>query len=79
MIPPKFKSYCQSIGIILLPEDLRYLTEALRLIPFCDHRSVLKRYSDEWLHGQQDCEDNCKAVNVGRRRANIWLRKRGEE
>jgi hypothetical protein len=76
MIPIKFEPYCQSIGIVLLQEDLRYITEALRHIARNEHRSVLKRYTEEWVIGVSECNDRCKEVNAGRYRANIWLRER---
>lgn len=70
----KFTQYCQANNIQLLRDDKKYLVTMLRNIPENPRKSLLKRFCDEWLLGFELEENVLLKQNMGRFRANSWLR-----
>lgn len=69
-----FKAYCEQRGIELLREDMRFVRDILSRIPKSTHKSILRRYTCEWLGAFNKCDDILRKQNEGRREANTWLR-----
>ena len=80
LIPCRFLPHCESRGIKLLAEDIKFLEKYLRKVPLDLRRGVLTAYLDEFELGQglvcKDAPDVLKQ-NKGRFRANVWLRTEG--
>lgn len=75
MIPPKFRPYCEALGIKLLPGDIRFIEKCLPIIHQDDRRNVLKCYCDIWASEIKEAQN----ANLGRFKANTYLRNRVEE
>lgn len=75
MIPPKFRPYCESRGIEILPDDIRFIEKCLPKIHQDDRRNVLKRYCDIWAFEIKEAQN----ANLGRLQANTYLRNTVEE
>jgi hypothetical protein len=69
-----FQTYAQLKGIELLRDDVKFIKAALAKVPYNSRRSVLERFSEQWLLGMAKCDIVYRRQNLGRRRANIWLR-----
>jgi len=75
LIPPKFIPYCESRGIKLLKDDIRFIEKQLLKYPCELHRSILSDYLFEFELGSGFDENESLALrmNRGRFRANTWL------
>ena len=69
-----FKPYCERNGVHLLRDDLRYIATQLRVIPPDRHRYVMRDYYNIWMQGMADAKIKASAQNIGRNKANTWLR-----
>ena len=74
-----FKSYCIDHNIQLLKDDFKFIEHELMKIEKNLHRSVLKSYTDEWLSELEKEENSQQKQNLGRRKANTWLREYCDE
>lgn len=69
-----FRLFCEQQGIELLREDIGFIRDMLSRIPKVTHKSILNRYTCEWLGAFNKCDDMLRKQNEGRREANTWLR-----
>jgi hypothetical protein len=69
-----FQLYAKQKGIKLLKDDVIFIKECLAKMPYNLRRSVLERYSEEWLKGMGRSDIVSLRMNLGRRRANTYLR-----
>ena len=70
----KFTQFCQANNIQLLRDDKKYLVAILSGTNDNLRKSLLKRYCYEWLLGIELEENVLLKQNMGRFRANSWLR-----
>ena len=68
-----FKDYCVKNNIQLLKDDFKFLERELVKITQNEHRTILKAYTDLWLHEVKKSDNDSLAQNLGRRIANKWL------
>lgn len=68
-----FKDYCVKNNIQLLKDDFKFIEKELIKIPANEHRTILKAYTDLWLHEVKKEENSSLAQNLARRTANKWL------
>ena len=68
-----FLDYCATKGINLLKEDIRFIEKLVRMFPADRHKSIMKRYCDEWELGLAECENASQRENFARRKANLYL------
>ena len=68
-----FKDYCLANNIQLLRDDIKFISKILIKIPNNEHRSVLKEYTDLWLHSLKKTEKSSQNQNLARKTANTWL------
>lgn len=68
-----FKDYCVKNNIQLLKDDFKFLERELVKIPQNEHRTILKAYTDLWLHEVKKEGNASQAQNLARRIANKWL------
>lgn len=69
-----FQSHCESLGIKLLRDDIRYIKHQLLQIPQQLHKPTLKKYADIYLEGIASCDSVIRKQNAGRFLANSYLR-----
>ncbi len=69
-----FKPFCESNGVHLMREDLKFIEKMLYKIPEERRKRVMKDYYNEWMSGIGSCEIASQKQNLGRRRANNYLR-----
>lgn len=69
----KFTEYCAANNIELLREDMRFIRSKLHGLTHNQIKRVLKRYTEEWLLGYSEEENEPMKQNSGRYRANFWL------
>jgi hypothetical protein len=74
ILPPKFIPYCESQGIKILPDDIRFIEKQLRRWPSERHRSILSDYLKEFELGSRVDGSDAVRCNRGRFVANCWLR-----
>lgn len=74
----KFPEYvaklCAENKIEFIKGDLEFLHKNLTYIPFDLRRITIHQYIDAWSNAMSECDNPIKAMNVGRRAANIYLR-----
>jgi len=76
-LPPRFLSYCESLGIKLLAGDVKFIEKILLKVPSRHHTDVLRQYIKEFEQGAGVVDINAPNVlkmNRGRFAANTWLR-----
>jgi hypothetical protein len=73
-----FTEYCKQNNIQLLPDDLKFIRQALKPIPKPHQKAVVRRYVDIWVMTMAECKDALRASNEGRRAANEWLREKND-
>lgn len=69
----RFKDYCYRNNIQLLKDDIKFLERELIKINPNEHRTILKEYSDLWLHTLKKGEKSSQNQNLARKTANNWL------
>jgi len=70
----KFRAHVLNIGYGLLREDYAFIEKHLQNTPQNEQRLILRRYLDEWVHGMGETEKTHQKQNLGRFRANSFLR-----
>lgn len=65
---------CEENDVEFIHGDLEYLHKSLMRIPYDLRRPVIHQYIDVWSTAMAECEQPIKAMNVGRRAANTYLR-----
>lgn len=70
-----FVEYCKEKGISPLRDDLRFIKRLLLFVPDNQRRAFLSAYVEEWLLGMGESTIDAQKMNLGRRRANLWLLK----
>ena len=74
----KFPDYmahlCAPHQIELLDFDLKGIGKLIQQIPYDLRRDVMSQYVDVWARAMSECDKPIRAMNVGRRAANIYLR-----
>lgn len=68
-----FIEYCESKNIHLLRDDIRFIRFVLKKLPADRHKSIMRRYCDEWCKGMDECENAIQKENQGRNRANKYI------
>lgn len=68
-----FIEYCESKNIHLLRDDIRFIRYVLKKLSADRHKSIMRRYCEEWCKGMDECENIAQRDNLGRRRANLYL------
>jgi len=71
-----FQEFAKHKGIHLLKDDIEFIKQCLNKIPYNARRSILERYSFEWLKGIGSSDIVYQRQNLGRRRANNFLREK---
>jgi hypothetical protein len=66
--------YCKTKGIEILPDDMRFIEQMLKDIPDDLHKSIMRDFIEEWCDGMGRDAMSLLKQNLGRRKANIWLR-----
>ena len=56
-------------------DDLRFIKRLLLFVPDNQRRAFLSAYVEEWLLGMGESTIDAQKMNLGRRRANLWLLK----
>ena len=69
-----FREYCESRGLDILRDDLKFIRVCLRMMPKNYRKSLLLLYVDKWLLGTAGEENVHLKQNSGRLAANSWLR-----
>jgi len=69
-----FEEHCKQNNIQLLRDDIQYIKRMLQRIAPNARKRVMRGYLDEWVLGRDQCENAIQAQNMGRRRANTYLR-----
>lgn len=70
-----FTDHCTSLGIELLKEDYKYIRTMLERVPQNERKAIVGTYIEMWLMGIGSSINELEQQNLGRRRANNWLRK----
>lgn len=73
LIPPRFSSHAQSLGVNLLTDDMLFIEKMLSRVPQVDLRRTLQTYLDVWCEKLKESH-GLTAENQARRAANSWLR-----
>lgn len=68
-----FQSHCESLGIHLLKDDIRFIKSQLLQIPQQLHKPALQKYADIYLEGMAQCDSVIQKQNTGRRAANKFI------
>ena len=74
MKPSSFQLFAETKGIKLLKDDINFIKRCLNLIPYQDRRKTLEKYAMEWLKGMNSSDIVYRRQNLGRRKANEYLR-----
>lgn len=69
-----FQQHCESLGIELLRDDIKFIKAQLLQIPQHLAKPTLKKYADTWLSAMSQCDNVTRKQNAGRLSANIFLR-----
>lgn len=78
-ITTTFKPFCQRNGISLLKDDIDFVADILGQIPKDRHKSILRGYAEEWRKGMGSSENALQKQNLGRLKANSWLRENAND
>jgi hypothetical protein len=70
-----FREWASKQGIELLKDDINFAEKVLIKLPENSHKLIMRDYAYEWLRGMGDKEKSLQNQNLGRKRANIWLRR----
>ncbi len=73
-----FRLWAEQQGIQILRDDIKFIEKILNKLPENLHKSLMRDYASEWLEGMDDREKSRQNQNLGRWRANNWLRNRLE-
>lgn len=68
-----FQLYCQSLGIQLLRDDIKFIRAQLKRYHHSYHKNILSQYASIWVQSMAECHDDAKKMNHGRREANLFL------
>lgn len=74
MKPESFQFFAKTKGINLHKDDIAFIKRYIGFIPYQDRRKILEKYADEWLKGMAQTDIVYAKQNIGRFRANTWLR-----
>jgi hypothetical protein len=74
MKPESFKLFAELKGINLHKDDISFIKRFLGFIAYQERRKILERYAEEWLKGMAQTDIVYAKQNIGRFRANTWLR-----
>jgi hypothetical protein len=74
MKPESFQFFAKTKGINLHKDDIAFIKCCLGYIPYNERRKTLQKYAEIWLKAMNETDKVIAKQNVGRRRANTWLR-----
>lgn len=74
----RYVEWTKNQDIELMKDDINFIERTLNKLPERLHKTIMRDYAIEWLEGMGDDENASQNQNLGRRRANNWLRKRLE-
>jgi hypothetical protein len=58
----------------LLRDDIRFIDLMMNRVDKSDFKAVLMQYLQEWHQGMSESENESHMQNLGRKKANTWLR-----
>ena len=68
-----FQAYCESNGIELMPDDLKFIKHVFDYIPKSKHKNILTTYAALWVQAMNETPICYKKQNAGRRAANSYI------
>ncbi len=74
MKPESFQLFAKTKGIKLHRDDIVFIKRCLGCIPYNQRRNTLEKYAEIWLKAMNETDKVIAKQNVGRRKANIFLR-----
>ena len=69
-----YLKWAKNQGMELLRDDLRFIEKTLNKIPQNLHKTIMRDFVNEWCDGMGRDAMSLLKQNLGRRKANIWLR-----
>lgn len=69
-----FKPFAATKGALLQKDDILFISNYLAKMPQSCHKRVLKRYLREWLEAMAIEPKTTLKQNMGRKKANVFLR-----
>ena len=70
----RFKPFAATKGAYVLKDDILFIEKYLSKMPENRHRRVMKAYLQEWLDGMASEPISVHTQNLGRTKANLFLR-----
>jgi hypothetical protein len=72
----RYYTWAKKQGIELLRDDFVFIEKILTKLPESVHKSLMRDYADQWVLGMENKENSSPNQNMGRFKANTWLRRK---